>query len=89
MGLQRTDFEDRGWVFLHTFREKTTFIKGNLFEDDGRGAHLDVEGFNVRMTTTDKGFSVDGPIMSVKFNGVCETMDLFDQVCHMIRLKIQ
>jgi hypothetical protein len=84
----KEDFEKRCWKFIFEFNNEIKFEKGDVWKDDGQGAYLTVMNNHVIITTTDKGFCSDGPKMSVKFNGYCETIDDFDMICKMIRLKI-
>jgi hypothetical protein len=86
--MKREDFEQRGWEFSFEFDGEMKFEKGDTWKDDGQGAFLKVKGNKIVITTTDQGFDRDGPKYSVKFNGECKTMDEFDMICGMIKLKI-
>jgi hypothetical protein len=86
--MKREDFEQRGWEFSFEFDGEMKFEKGDTWKDDGQGAFLKVKGNKIVITTTDQGFDIVGPKYSVKFNGECKTMDEFDMICRMIKLKI-
>jgi hypothetical protein len=86
--MERKDFEQRGWKFNYEFDNEMRFEKGDVWKDDGYGAFLNVKNNVVKLITTDKGFNQDGPNHSVKFNGECNTMEEFDLICKMIKLKI-
>lgn len=86
--MKREDFEQRGWKFSYEFNNEMKFEKGDVWKDDGQGAFLHVKNNIVNLITTDIGFNQDGPNHSVKFNGECNTMEEFDMVCKMIKLKI-
>ena len=102
--MKKEDFEQKGWKFSFEFDNEMKFEKGDVWKDDGQGAFLYVKtkkteyvmddknhSFNtytVKLITTDIGFNQDGPNHSVKFNGECNTMDEFDMICKMIKLKI-
>jgi hypothetical protein len=91
-------------ILLSGFENEMKFEKGDVWKDDGQGAFLYVKtkkteyemdgknhSFNtymIKLITTDSGFNQDGPNHSTKFNGECDTMDEFDMICKMIKLKI-
>lgn len=102
--MEKEDFEQKGWQFKFEFGNEMNFEKGDVWKDDGQGAFLsiktkkieyDMDGktnefnnYTVKLITTDIGFNQDGPNCSVKFNGECNTIDEFDMICKMIKLKI-
>ena len=86
--MKKEDFEQRGWKFINEFNNEMRFQKGDVWKDDGQGAFLHVTNNTVELITTDKGFNRDGPNYSPKFNGECNSIDEFDMICKMIRLKI-
>lgn len=98
--MKKEDFEQRGWRFIYEYDNVMNFRKGDIWKDDGQGAFLSLETkkteyenmvnvtYIVTLTTTDSGFNQDGPNHSVKFNGEFKTMNEFDMICKMIRLKI-
>jgi len=86
--MKKEDFEQRGWKFQYELSNEMLFEKGDVWKDDGQGAFLYVKNNIVKLITTDKDFNPDGPNCSVKFNGECNTMDEFDMICKMIKLKI-
>jgi len=85
---KRESFIERGWVFMSEFDNRITFTKGDVYKDNGQGAFLTVKDNHIVIQTTDVGFIQDGPNISVKFNGECNTPDEFDMICKMIGLKI-
>jgi len=88
--MTKKDLEERGWIFSYEFDNILHFDKGDTWKDDGNGAFLyfDTKINNITIITTDKGFNMDGPVSSPKFNGTCENIDTFDFICKLIRLKI-
>jgi hypothetical protein len=86
--MKKEEFEQRGWKFSFEFENEMKFEKGDVWKDDGQGAFLRVKNNIVNLITTDSGFNQDGPNHSIKFNGECNTMDEFDMICKMIKLKI-
>ena len=86
--LKRENFIDKGWVFMSEFDNEIIFTKGDIYKDNGQGAFLSVKGNHIIIQTTDVGFNQDGPNISVKCNGECNTPDEFDMICKMIGLKI-
>jgi hypothetical protein len=86
--LKREDFINKGWVFMSEFDNEIIFTKGDVYKDNGQGAFLSVKDNHIVIETTDVGFNQDGPNISVKFNGECNTPDEFDMICKMIGLKI-
>ena len=86
--MGKEDFEERGWNFKFEFEGEMKFEKGDFWKDDGQGAILYVKNNIIKIITTDKGFNQDGPNASFKFNGECETIEEFDIICKMIKLRI-
>ena len=86
--LNRENFINKGWEFMSEFDNRITFTKGDVYKDNGQGAFLTVKDNHIVIQTTDVGFIHDGPNISVKFNGECNTPDEFDMICKMIGLKI-
>ena len=86
--MNKENFEQRGWKFSYEFENEMKFEKGDVWKDNGQGAFLRVKNNIVKLITTDSGFNQDGPNNSIKFNGECNTMDEFDMICKMIKLKI-
>ena len=86
--LNRENFINKGWEFMSEFDNRITFTKGDVYKDNGQGAFLTVKDNHIVIQTTDVGFIQDGPNISVKFNGECNTPDEFDMICKMIGLKI-
>ena len=87
-GLTAEMFEQRGWKFRHKFQKTISFEKGNTCLDAGRGAFLDVTGDRIKIITTDEDYDQNGPNCSVKFLGICKTIEEFDMICRMIDLKV-
>ena len=85
--MKKEDFEQRGWNFIYEFDNELKFQGGDIWKDCGQGAFLYVKRNAVKLITTDKGFNQDGPNYSIKFNGLCNTIDEFDMICKMINLK--
>jgi hypothetical protein len=79
--------KEKGWKFRHKFQETTSFEKGNTWLDAGRGAFLDITGNEITIQTTNEGYGTDGPNLTVKFDGLCQTVEEFDMICKMINLK--
>jgi hypothetical protein len=80
--------EENGWKFAYTFQETIVFEKGDLNLDAGRAALLYINGNKVKIITTDEGYNGDGvPDSSVKFDGLCQTIEEFNMICKMINLK--
>lgn len=81
---------DKGWVLKRQYYDTYSFEKGDVWIDDGGGAFLEfnVNDFNLIITPTDEGFNQDGPKISIKFNGYCETEQEYDFIYKMLRLKI-
>jgi len=86
--MKKEDFEQRGWKFSYAFDNEMKFEKGDTWKDDGQGATLYITKNVIKIITTDKGFNDDGSNYSIKFNGECETIEEFDMICRMIKLKI-
>jgi len=79
--------EEKGWKFRHKFQETISFEKGNTWRDAGGGAFLDITGNQIIIQTTNEGYGTDGPNLTVKFDGLCQTVEEFDMICKMINLK--
>jgi hypothetical protein len=81
--------EERGWKFSYEFQGEMHFEKGDVWGDNGSGAFLtvNIKDSEVKIVTTDKGFNMDGPNSSCKFNGLCTTIEIFDNICSWINLK--
>ena len=87
--MKQEEFEQRGWKLSYELPIGMKFEKGDVWKDNGQGAFLYVNNNNiVKLITTDSGFNQDGPNCSVKFNGECDSMEEFDMICKMIKLKI-
>ena len=87
--INKEDIEKRGWIFKYEYNGWWNFEKGDVWKDDGQGAFLSVgENNKILIKVTNNGYNSDGPNISTKFNGVCDTMDEFDVICRMIKLKI-
>jgi hypothetical protein len=86
--MKKEDFIERGWKFSYEFDGEIHFVKGDPWKDDGLGSYLYVKNNSVKLLTTDCGYTTDGPQISIKFNGYCETIEEFDMICKMIKLKI-
>lgn len=86
-GLTAEMFEQRGWRLSTQIDGMFFFKKGNITLDAGRGAFLDVTGDRIKIITTDEGYYKNVPNCSVKFLGICKTIEEFDMICRMIELK--
>lgn len=75
--------DDGQGAFLYIKPKRTEFM--SFMIDDKNCSFIT---YNTKLITTDEGFNQDGPNYSIKFNGECNTMDEFDMVCKMIKLKI-
>ena len=88
--MNKDYFEQKMWKFSYDFDNILHFDKGDVWSENGKGAFLtfNIKDNNLIIITTDKGFNMDGPNLSPKFNGYCENSETFELICKLIRLKI-
>ena len=87
-GLTAEMIVQRGWRLSTQIDGMLFFKKGDIMLDAGRGAFLDVTGDRIKIITTDEGYYKNVPNCSVKFLGICKTIEEFDMICRMIDLKV-
>ena len=84
----KSGFESRGWRFRYSSNNVANYEKGAFWLDNGRGALLHIEcDHKLTIKTTDTGYDVDGPNLSIKFSGFCKSFEEFDRLCEMINLR--
>jgi hypothetical protein len=88
--MTKKQLEKLGWKFYSEFNNVMSFEKGDVCKDNGEGAFLnwDTKNDNIKILTTDKGYNQYGPNFSIKFNGYCDTIQMFKIICGIINLKI-
>ena len=88
--MNKDYLENKGWKFSSEFDDILSFEKGDVWKDCGMGAFLNfnTKNYNLRIKTTNKGFDMDGPKTSTKFDGYCGDHETFELICKLIKLKI-
>lgn len=78
-------FEQQGWKFSYDIQGIIKFEKGDFWKDDNQGAILEIDTHTdkIKITSTDKGFNMDGPNFSIKFFGKCDSISIFNLICEL------
>lgn len=90
MNIDKDFFITEGWVFKYNFNNEYHFEKGDTWKENEQGAFLifDSTKMKIIITTTDKGFNMDGPNYSTKYNGKCQNLEQYNLIINLIDLKL-
>jgi len=76
-GLDKEDIESLGWKYTRSYKDNLHFETDNIWDVLKPIGFLEYNIITcaLKITTKDSGYNSDGPVISIKFNGTCKSIN--------------